>query len=135
MPATFSCRCSDPPLGAPGATGCARCGGERLNPILVWGSELPRADRPPPRTDPPRHAETLAHDFYHRVAIQSGSGRRRRRRFHGRGIAAGLVLLAAAALVGHSDCDVALLRLGSIALGAFGLVSLLKGLLGHGAGR
>ena len=54
-----------------------------------------------------------------------------RRRFHRRGIVTGAGLLVAAAVVYHFDWDISLLRLVTIALAGFGLVHLLKGLLGH----
>ena len=57
---------------------------------------------------------------------------RQRGRFHIRNIVAGALLLAIAGLTVHFDLDVALLRLVSIALAGVGLVTLLKGLLGHG---
>ncbi len=100
------------------------------NPVVVWVDEPQRSDRPPPRTDPPRHAEQAALDLYTRVAGRSTL--KPRSRIHTRNIAVGAALLAIAAIVYHFDWDVALLRTITIALGSAGLIALLKGLLGHG---
>ena len=116
---TASCPCADP--------ACTRCG--RVAPVVLWGDDGPEPDRPPPRTDPPRHAEAAALALYERVASRP---KRVRRRFHRRGIFRGAGLLILAAVVYHFDWDIALLRLVSIALAGFGLVRLLKGLLGYG---
>ena len=102
-------------------------------PVVVWGDETPRSDRPPPRTDPPRHAERAALDLYTRVAAQPLP--KPRGRFHTRNIAVGAALLAIAAIVYHFEWDIALLRTITIALGGAGLIALLKGLLGHGPSR
>lgn len=98
-------------------------------PVIVWGDDPPDANRPPPRTEPPRHAEAMAEALYGRVAASAAP--RRRRRFHSRGIAVGLVLMGIAGVVYYFDWDRGLLRLVSIALGGFGLISLVKGLLGY----
>ncbi len=120
MSATASCPCADP--------ACARCSG-RAAPVVVWGDAPPESHRPPPRTDPPRHAEAAALALYERVASRP---KRIRRRFGRRGIVTGIGLLALAAVVYHFDLDIALLRLVTIAIAGFGLVRLLKGLLGYG---
>ena len=129
MNATYTCRCSNPQPATAEHPGCARCGGER-KPVVVWREDVSESDRPPPRTEPPRHAEAAALELYRRVFSRPPA--RRRGRFHTRSIFVGALFLAAAALVYHFDWDLSLLRLGSIALGCFGLISLLKGLLGHG---
>ena len=117
---TASCPCVDP--------ACARCGG-RTGPVVLWGDEAPEADRPAPRTEPPRHAEAAAQALYERVASRPP---RIRRRFQRRGIVVGAGLLAASAVIYYFEWDVSLLRLVTFALASFGLVSLLKALLGYG---
>lgn len=101
--------------------------------VLVWVDEPPRPDRPPPRINPPRHAEWSALAVYTRVA-----GRPRpklRSRFHALNILIGAALLTIAAIVYHFEWDVALLRTITIAFGGVGLIALLKGLLGHEPSR
>lgn len=112
---------------------CVQCGGERLQASVVWSEDAAESKRPPPRTDAPRHAERAAEELYQRVASRPPVPRHGR--FHWRSILGGLVLFGAAGVVYHFDWDMAFLRLGSILLGFFGLVSLLKGLLGYGPGR
>ena len=133
MNATFSCRCPNPHPVLPGRGYCAQCGGERLQSSVVWSEDAAESKRPPPRTEAPRHAERAAEELYQRVASRSPVPRRGR--FHWRSIFAGLVLFAAAGVVFHFDWDIAFLRLGSILLAFFGLISFLKGLLGYGPSR
>ena len=128
MSLPYSCRCLEP---TPNATGCAQCGGER-QPVVVWREDVSESDRPPPRTDPPRHAEAAALELYKRVAAHSPP--RVRKRFHTREIITGLAVLSFAGVVYYFDWDQSLLRLISIALGLVGMITLLKGLLGHGRG-
>lgn len=101
-----------------------------MEPVVVWGEEAPRSDRPPPRTEVPRYAEQAALDLYTRVAGRPTP--KPRGRFHTRNLAVGAALLAIAAIVCHFEWDVALLRTITLALGGAGLIALLKGLLGHG---
>ena len=103
---------------------------EGREPVVVWVDEPPRPDRPPPRTDPPRHAELAALALYTRVAGRPKP--KPRGRFHVRNMLVGAALLAIAAIVYHFEWDAALLRTITIALGGAGLIALLKGLLGHG---
>ena len=119
-----ACPCADPT--------CARCGADLPVPVVIWSDDAPEPDRPPPRTVPPRHGERAAFEIYKRVASRRP---RPRRRVHRRGIAVGIALLVLAAVTYHFDWDVALLRLGAFASAGFGLMSLLKGLLGYGPER
>lgn len=98
-------------------------------PKVIWREDLPDPTRQPPRTDPPRHAENAANALYERVAIQPPP--RPRSRFRPTGIASGSALLLIAGIIFAFDWDAALLRLPSVALAAFGLLRLLKGLLGY----
>ena len=118
MSAADSCPCLDP--------ACLRCG---ARPVVLWGDEPAETDRSPPRTDPPGHAEAIALSIYERVATRRT---RRRPRHHRAGILSGSALLATAAVIYHFDWDLSLLRLVSLGLAGFGLVKLLKGVLGHG---
>ena len=103
---------------------------EGCEPVVVWVDEPPRPNRRPPRTDSPRHAERAALELYTRVAARPP--RKSQGRFNVRNILVGAALLAIAAIVYHFECDAALLRTITIALGGAGLIALLKGLLGHG---
>ena len=101
-------------------------------PVVVWREDVSAGDRPPPRTEPPRQAEAAALELYRRVASRPAAPKRSR--FHIRGILLGLLLLGFASVVYYFDWDQSLLRLISIALSGFGLITLLKGVLGHGSG-
>ena len=95
MIAPYPCRCAEPP---PDGAGCAKC-----KPVVVWREDVAATDRPPPRTDPPRHAEAAALELYKRVAAHSPP--RVRKRFHAREIITGLAVLCFAGVVYYFDWD------------------------------
>jgi hypothetical protein len=99
-------------------------------PTTVWAEDLD-PHRPPPRTDPPRHAERQASEVYDRVA----GGTRTRRpvtiRPRWRGYAVGVGLLAIAGVVAWWQLDLGLMRMPSLALAVAGVVMLVKAVMGY----
>lgn len=96
-------------------------------PITVWAEDVdPTA--PPPRTDPPGHAERRASEVFDRVA---GGARRPGRRAAWWGLTVGLGLIAAGGVVGWFRLDLGLMHVPSVALVVGGLAVAVKALLGY----
>ena len=119
------CRCE---RAAPaGATGrCPVCGFEvkRAATQVVWAEEAVPTGA---RTEPPRHAENAAMAMYQKVARRNPSQRRSKLGWPSLIFAFVFFLLAAVVF----PFDLPLLHLASGGLAFTGLVSAIKGLLGH----
>jgi len=98
-------------------------------PVTVWVEDA-EPDRPPPRTDPPRHAAQRASELFDRVA---GGTRTRRRpaRPVWWGFVIGGVLVVAGGLVGWFQLDFGLMYVPTVTLIAGGLVLMLKTVMGY----
>lgn len=99
-------------------------------PITVWAEDL-EPDRPPPRTDPPRHAEQQAGELLDRVAGGTRTRRRKPPPAAWWGYAVGLGLLLAAGAVAWFRLDLGLMYVPTVALALGGLVVVLKSLMGY----
>lgn len=98
-------------------------------PVTVWAEDV-APDRPPPRTDPPRHAHLQASEVFDRVA---GGTRTRRRPLRPAwwGFLVGVGLVAVGGLVCWFQLDLGLMHVPTVTLVAAGLLVILKAVMGY----
>ena len=98
-------------------------------PVVVWAEDADPS-RPPPRTEPPRHAYERANELFDRVA---GGTRTRRRpaRPVWWGFVLAVVLFATAGVVAWFRLDLGLMHGPTVGLAVGGLVVLVKTLMGY----
>ncbi|MCU0703089.1 MAG: hypothetical protein MUF18_03765 [Fimbriiglobus sp.] len=99
-------------------------------PVTVWAEDV-SPERPPPRTEPPRHAHDKATELLDRIAGGTRTRRPSRTRPAWWGFAVGVGLLVAAGVVAWFRLDLGLVYVPTVALTAAGLVVLVKALMGY----